>query len=113
MIKCDQCNYLNQTEKGLGMHVRKNHRRSPVDGIYDLHKENPDYTDIVTLELHAFGGIIGPHLPTLPPSNVLHPKACIGHLQKKYSRRSDGDTFVSYKFDNDPKAITLYDVFLL
>ena len=75
MIKCDQCNYLNQTEKVLGMHVRKNHRRSQVDGIYDLHNENSKYKDIFTLELLAFGGIIGPDLPTLPPSNVLHPKA--------------------------------------
>ena len=28
MFKCDQRNYINETQKGLGMHVRKKHRIS-------------------------------------------------------------------------------------
>ena len=128
MFKCDQCNYINQTEKGLGMHVRKKHRISQVDGIDDSNEENTKDTDIVTLELNDTGGIVGPDLlpNTLPPSKVLHPKAGIGHLQQEYSRTSDGDTFVNYEFPEDPKAFivphgpnrgkrepSIYNVFLV
>ena len=96
MFKCDQCNYINQTENDWAC-MKQKHRISQGDGIDDSNEENTKDTDIVTLELDDTGGIVGPDLlpNTLTPSKVLHPKAGIGHLQQEYSRTSDGDTFVN------------------
>ena len=93
-FKCNQCDYTNPTEKGLGMHIRKKHRISQVDGVDDSYED----TDMVTLELDDLGGIIGPDLPpnTFPPSKVLHPKAGIGHVQQENVRDSYGDTATTF-----------------
>ena len=39
-FKCNQCEYSNATEKGLGMHIRKKHRISQVDGVDDSYEEH-------------------------------------------------------------------------
>ena len=39
-FKCNQCEYSNPTEKGLGMHIRKKHRISQVDGVDDSYEEH-------------------------------------------------------------------------
>ena len=60
-FKCDQCNYTNVNKKGLDQHFRMKHRISQVDGIMDSDKETME--DIVTLELHEAGEIVGSELP--------------------------------------------------
>jgi hypothetical protein len=43
-FQCNQCEYSNPTEKGLGMHVRKKHRISQVDGVDDSSEEKDEET---------------------------------------------------------------------
>ena len=38
-FKCEQCNYMNVTNKGLLQHIRIKHRISQVDGTHDLEEE--------------------------------------------------------------------------
>ena len=38
-LKCEQCEYTNNTSKGLGQHVRMKHRISQVDGVIDSDEE--------------------------------------------------------------------------
>ena len=38
-FKCEQCDYTNNTIKGMGQHVRMKHRISQVDGVMDSDDE--------------------------------------------------------------------------
>ena len=60
----------------------------------------------LTLVLDDMGNIVGPDLApnSAPPEKVYHPKAGIGIVEKELSTTSDGDTFISYFFPNDPKT---------
>ena len=60
-FKCDQCSYTKVSKKGLEQHIGMKHRISQVDGIMDSDKETME--DIVTLELHEAGEIVGSELP--------------------------------------------------
>ena len=44
-FKCDQCSYINPTEKGLRQHTRMKHRISQLDGNFDLVEDDSDTTE--------------------------------------------------------------------
>ena len=126
-FQCDQCSYTNSSEKGLGQHKRMRHRISQVDGFDDSHEEIPEETNHVTLELDNLGNIVGPELAinSSPPDKVYHPMAGMGILRAEPSITSDGETYFSYFFPDDPKTYIVtqgpnkgmrmesnYDVFL-
>ena len=126
-FKSDQCSYTNSSEKGLGQHKRMRHRISQVDGFDDSCEEISEETYHVTLELDNLGNIVGPELApnSSPPDKVYHPTAGIGILRPEPSTTSDGESFASYFFPDDPKTYIVkkgpnrgmrmdsnYDVFL-
>ena len=126
-FKCDQYSYTNCSEKGLGQHKRMRHRISQVDGFDDSYEEINEETNHVTLELDHLGNIVGPELApnSSPPEKVYHPMAGIGLLRAESSVTSDGETYISYFFPDDPKTFIVtqgpnrgmrmdsnYDVFL-
>ena len=39
LLKCDQCEYTNATEKGLSQHKRMKHRICQIDGMDDISEE--------------------------------------------------------------------------
>ena len=43
-MKCEHCDYTNNTVRGLGQHVRMMHKISQVDGIINLEDNNKDET---------------------------------------------------------------------
>ena len=43
--KCDQCDYSNDTEKGLNQHIRMKHKISQIDGLEDSDLETPKKPD--------------------------------------------------------------------
>ena len=43
--KCDQCDYSNDTEKGLNQHIRMKHKIAQIDGLEDSDLETPKKPD--------------------------------------------------------------------
>ena len=39
-FKCDQCNYVSTTDKGLQIHIGKKHKISQIDGVVDFLEEH-------------------------------------------------------------------------
>ena len=39
-FKCDQCNYVSTTDKGLQIHIGKKHKISQIDGVVDVLEEH-------------------------------------------------------------------------
>ena len=105
-FECDQCNYTNSSEKGLGQHKRMRHRISQVDGNNDSDHEISEEFDYVKLELDDLGNIVGPKLSpnSLPPDKVFHPEAGMGIVEDEPSITPDGDTYINYFFPDDPKT---------
>ena len=44
--KCDQCEYSNDTEKGLNQHIRMKHKIAQIDGLEDSDPESPNESDV-------------------------------------------------------------------
>ena len=56
-FKCDQCEYTNATEKGLGQHKRMKHRISQIDGMDEYFEEVAEKAHIGFMEEDSINSV--------------------------------------------------------